>query len=126
MSYCRWSSDNFKCDLYCYEDVSGGFTTCIAGNRIKGNIPILPKLTSETVKDGSYLTAYKEQMAFLETAEREKIDLPHANETFNDPDLESFLERLIHLREIGYNFPDYVIESVKESRCWNTRIFSNE
>ena len=27
MSYCRWSSDNFQCDVYCYADVSGGYTT---------------------------------------------------------------------------------------------------
>lgn len=27
MSYCRWSSDNFKCDVYVYADVSGGWTT---------------------------------------------------------------------------------------------------
>ena len=33
MSYCRWSTDNFKCDLYCYEDVNGGFTTHVASNR---------------------------------------------------------------------------------------------
>jgi hypothetical protein len=26
MSYCRWSSDGMKCDVYVYEDVSGGFT----------------------------------------------------------------------------------------------------
>ena len=42
MSYCRWSSDNWKCDLYCYEDVSGGITTHVAGNRIVGDIPEAP------------------------------------------------------------------------------------
>lgn len=26
MSYCRWSTDDFKCDLYIYEDVAGGWT----------------------------------------------------------------------------------------------------
>ena len=114
MSYCRWSSDNFKCDLYCYEDVSGGYTTCVAGNRVIGDVPKLPRLTAESAKDGSYLTAYKLQMAFLESAEREKINLPHVGESFNDPDLESFLERLIYLRGLGYNFPDYVIEAVNQ------------
>ena len=26
MSYCRWSSDGFKSDVYVYADVAGGFT----------------------------------------------------------------------------------------------------
>ena len=25
MAYCRFSSDDFQCDLYVYADVSGGF-----------------------------------------------------------------------------------------------------
>lgn len=33
MSYCRWSSDNWKCDLYCYEDANG-YITHVADNRI--------------------------------------------------------------------------------------------
>ena len=27
MSYCRFSTDDFACDVYAYADVSGGFTT---------------------------------------------------------------------------------------------------
>ena len=33
MSYCRWSSMNWRCDVYVYEDCSGGWTTHIAGRR---------------------------------------------------------------------------------------------
>lgn len=33
MSYCRWSSDNGRCDVYVYEDVSGGWTTHVAKYR---------------------------------------------------------------------------------------------
>ena len=33
MSYCRWSSMNFMCDVYVYEDVSGGWTTHVASCR---------------------------------------------------------------------------------------------
>lgn len=34
MSYCRWSSMNWRCDVYVYEDVNGGWTTHIARNRV--------------------------------------------------------------------------------------------
>jgi hypothetical protein len=33
MSYCRWSSMNWMCDVYVYEDCGGGWTTHVAGNR---------------------------------------------------------------------------------------------
>ena len=39
MSYCRWSSDHFECDVYVYEDCSGGWTTHVAGRRRKNKLP---------------------------------------------------------------------------------------
>jgi hypothetical protein len=44
MSYCRWSSENFKLRplLLFYEDVGGGWTTHVAGNRVLGTIPPVP------------------------------------------------------------------------------------
>lgn len=113
MSYCRWSSDNWKCDLYCY-----GSETCIvthvAGRRRVGDIPddrwadfISGKITSE-----EYTKLYKAQMDAVEACEFEDINLPHAGETFEDDDLESFKARLLYLRGLGYNFPDYVLEDV--------------
>jgi hypothetical protein len=35
MSYCRWSSDNYNCDLYCFEHVDGYYQTYVAGNRVR-------------------------------------------------------------------------------------------
>ena len=98
MSYCRWSSDDFKCDLYCYKDVSGGYKTHVADRRIVGDIP----------------HAQEKQDAFLETAKMRRIKLPYHGQSFNDPDLKSFLKRLLDLRQIGYNFPDDVLNRVKE------------
>ena len=39
MSYCRFSSDDYGCDAYVYEDVSGGFTIHLAGRRYLGDVP---------------------------------------------------------------------------------------
>lgn len=44
MSYCRWSSMNWMCDVYVYEDVSGGWTTHVAGRRRV--IPPIPDIMS--------------------------------------------------------------------------------
>lgn len=114
MSYCRWSSDNWRCDLYCYGDVSGGITTHVASNRVVGDIPEAPLSLIMEGKNDEFLKAHRRQMAFLETAEREPIGLPYDGERFNDPDFASFFVRLIELREAGYNFPDYVLEEVRD------------
>ena len=33
MSYCRFSSDDWQCDVYVYADVAGGWTTHVAAVR---------------------------------------------------------------------------------------------
>ena len=111
MSYCRWSSDNWRCDLYCYEDVSGGFTTHVAGNRVVGEIPAEPPLVLPLPDD--WAQQHSRVMAFLSTAERRPIGLPHDGESYNDPDLQSFLERVTSLRADGYNVPDYVFDEIR-------------
>ena len=114
MSYCRWSSNNFGCDLYCYADCYGGYTTHVASNRIEGEVPDAPLQLLVDGKVEEFTTAFNKQMAFLEKCKRVKIGGPCDGQSFNDRTLEDFLARLLHLREAGYRFPDYVIESVKE------------
>lgn len=112
MSYCRWSCDNFSCDLYCYESVYGGWTTHVARSKVVGDIPEVPALGSCTPEE--WLVFHRAQMDYLETAKRAPIGLEHDGEDFNDPDLQSFLERLKYLRGVGYNFPDYVLANVEQ------------
>lgn len=111
MSYCRWSSFDWACDVYCYADAGGGYTTHVAGNRIVGDIPKLPDLNEDTDK---FIAAWRKQDEFIRDAKREGIALPHAGETFNDPDLESFLARLLELKGLGFVVPDEVIQTVRE------------
>ena len=65
-------------------------------------------------KRAAWLEKHREQMAFLETAPRQNIGLPHDGESFNDPDLQSFLDRLLALRKAGYYVPESAIEQVRE------------
>ena len=110
MSFCRWSSDNWACDLYCYEDVSGGFTTHVAGSRI-ANLQDMPKVTAE-IGTEEWSIQLKAQQTWDHVCE--PIGLAHDGASFNDPDLQSFQEMLLMLREAGYNFPDYVLNAIQE------------
>lgn len=111
MSYCRWSCDDFRCDIYAYES-NDGYEIHVAGNRIVGDIPHVPFILD--VDADEWRAAYQAQHDFLATAQREPITLPHAGESFCESDLEDLAARLIMLRELGYRFPDHVLETIAE------------
>lgn len=110
MSYCRWSSNNFKCDVYCYQSAEG-FVTHVASHRVVGDVPKLPDLGEPA---DAFVKAWKAQSDFVTNAKRTPIGLPHAGESFTDPDMESFLARLVELKKAGYEVPDDVINDVGE------------
>lgn len=114
MSYCRWSSDSFRCDLYCYADTAGGYTTHVAAKRISDNAPREDYAAFESGDIDRYMTSHAVLMRYLENAPRTLIGLPHDGASFNDPDLPSFLDRVRFLKACGYRVPDGVLESIAE------------
>lgn len=124
MSYCRWSSDSYMCDLYCYEDVSGGFTTHVAGNR-RSRRPETPDPMGDVglalLKDkdhSAWEKLYDDFFAELDEIDLENLGLPYDGRSFNDDTLEEFLERVRLLARVGYNVPEYVeaiiLEEIEE------------
>lgn len=115
MSYCRWSSDNWKCDLYCYEDVNGGYTTHVAGRRRVGDVPDdrMLDMVDGLISAEEWSELHREQMKVLDSLPFEDINLPHAGDSFNDPTLEAFKARIMMLRGLGYHVPDYVLADVE-------------
>jgi hypothetical protein len=121
MSYCRWSSDNFKCDLYVYEDANGGWTSHVAARRRVG-LDTLPPSPYDMIGNApaeETAAAYKAYHDALKRLPFEKLTLPHAGETFNDPDPASCAERLKYLKGLGYNVPDYAIEDLTDEALTN-------
>lgn len=117
MSYCRWSSDDFMCDLYCYADVSGGWTTHVAARRRARKPEVASPYTLEAMmlaqRDpeawSALYTAYHRELAAIHA---DPIGLPHDGESFNDATLEDFRARVVMLRDAGYNVPAYVIDEI--------------
>ena len=116
MRFCRWSSMDFRCDLYCYES-NEGFVTHVASSRVVGDIPKLdwsffsnPKSEDSMEK---FLKSQEEQFKFLDNAKRETIGLPSDGMTFVDETVEDFLNTLATLKEQGYNFPEITEEDLE-------------
>ena len=109
MSYCRWSSDNFKCDLYIYEG-EHGYVIHVAGNKIVGEVPPLADINDVD----AFQKSYAEQSKWMDTAQRVPIGLPHDGETFEEEDLERVIVKVQELKTLGYRVPDYVLETLQE------------
>lgn len=114
MSYCRFSSNDFDCDLYVYADVGGGITTHVAGIRFESDTerPRLPDLRSDTIPE--YLLRNKELTEWIKNARRVKIELPYAGTSFYNQHKELALENLRTLKELGYHMPDWLITAIEE------------
>lgn len=110
MSYCRFSSDNWMCDVYVYES-ERGYEVHVSNNRYITPIPKLPKYNESPEK---WFEAYQEQMKVLDNAKTEKIGGIFDGKDFCLDSLTSLREKLKEIKNAGYNVPDFVFTSIEE------------
>jgi hypothetical protein len=119
MSYCRWSSADFKSDFYVYAHVDGSWTIHMARNRVVGDCP--PILWPADPKDAGQVEAWaashKAQSAFLAAAEHAQIGLPHDGETFKLTTPGECADKCAELAALGYMLPNGVIEALREEQA---------
>lgn len=137
MSYCRFSSNNFRCDVYVYEDVYGGWTTHVAAYRHA--IPPIPTIPTgwwtglgeydENTKRIVYPNRFVQAAAWVmlrvymassrlhswsaRVIPRRKIGLPFDGMRFNDDSPSACADRLEELRAIGYKVPQCAIDALR-------------
>lgn len=117
MSWCRFSTicdNNKSSNLYIYDDVNGGVTVHIASmKRINEELaPRMPNLSDVTPAE--WIMANHRREDFLkDIGPLVEINLPYSGETHNFNDKEELLEFLYKLKELGYNFPEYIFEIAK-------------
>jgi hypothetical protein len=107
MSYCRWSTDDYRCDLYVYES-DDGFHTHVAGRRHVLAVELPPPVDITKNVDG-YVARHRALMDALENATLEPIGGPHDGESFIDSTAKECAERVEALRAAGYRCPDDVV-----------------
>lgn len=112
MSYCRWSSDDFKCDVYAYHSVGDFYQIYVASNRYKGNVPEVPPINE--VNREEWKEATKKRSEYLRGCETEKIGLPLDGKGFSCNTIEGFYEKMKEIKEAGYHIPEYVFERIEK------------
>jgi hypothetical protein len=116
MSYCRWSCDNWKSDVYVYESADG-FVTHVAVNKIVGTVPAVPHildLTEGRISLDDYRRASVKASRFLDRCKRAPLGLPSDGKTFIDATPDECAETLLRLRAEGYHVPQYAIDELHE------------
>jgi hypothetical protein len=112
MAYCRWSSDNWRSDVYVYES-DQGIAIHVAGMRYVGERPEgswIKEKDGKLVVDEDFALRSRQ---WLETADMVAIGGPSDGDTYACDHAEA-LETLARLRREGYHVPQHVIDEIRE------------
>lgn len=104
MSYCRFSCENFKSDVYVYAHVHGGFAIHVADMRFKDGKPRTIDWSADPRSE-----AFKSNMRAYD-ASRAPIGLPYDGQIFRDATAADCRARLMDLRQTGYYVPEAAIK----------------
>jgi hypothetical protein len=110
MSYCRFSSDNWKSDVYVYAHVDGTWTTHVAGRKRVGELPEHPSWNEPI--DDDWMRRAREHAAAVSAAEMVPIGLPHDGKTFKDGSPGECWATLVMLKTAGYHVPQYALDEL--------------
>jgi hypothetical protein len=111
---------DFKCDLYIYADVSGGYTCHVASSRRVfppdmepyGLEWLMDNLTDDNAKElTDKFNAWMRRLSELPCV---PIELDHAGETFNLPTGREMAQLVRELRALGYICPEGLEEALEE------------
>ncbi len=111
MSYCRWSSDNWKSDIYCYEGVDDKIHIHVAASKREG-VPEANYDPNEPIE--IYMEKLKVQSDYLKNCLLVPIGLELDGESFECFNKQEALGLLLHVRSRGYHVPEFAIECLKE------------
>ena len=114
MSYCRFSTECFRSDVYVWADVEGHWAIAVAGNRY-----ISPEDRPVTEIDpnnvyGSFILQHRLESEWVSRALIQKIGLPHDGALFECATPKDCVEKLMELRAMGYYVPQSAVDSLLE------------
>lgn len=121
MSYCRFSCDDFKSDLYVYARVDGLWVVHVAGRRWTAHPDDGPSLVllddDGNVANSGHPTkeTWDARCAWIESVMVD-IDLPHATEMFTLDSPGAAADKVEWLLAIGYHCPSDVVPTLREEQ----------
>lgn len=119
MSYCRWSSDGYNCDLYVYESDAGWMTHVAGRRRVSDQPRPVPPVATDLpgVDIDNWLAWWKAIHAWCDAAKLEPIGLVCDGQTFVDDTPGDCADRLVWLKGLGYIVPQYAIDELRQEQA---------
>ncbi len=110
MAYCRFSSDDCRCDVYCYEGESG-FVVHVASRKHVSDEPF-PWTPGNfwNLPPEEMMACLSRQHEWLDHAHLEPLGLAYDGKTFSYDTPGEAAETLTMLGKAGYRVPPVVIE----------------
>jgi len=119
MSYCRFSSDGFKSDVYVYES-GNGIVISIAQYKLSNDWTYPSLLANAPTDEADFLVhataVIQKQQEWMRTATRTKIERLHSGDSFALKTRKDTLDRLMYLRGLGYHVPQCAIDGLLEDQ----------
>jgi len=114
MSYCRWSSNNFNCDLYCYHS-DWGFETHVAGGRYRWWVRFCWLLfckklkldNGRTIRYGQWFPKVSLLLHLPRWTWQVKINHECAGKSFTDETEQDMVSRVKQLVNEGFRAPKF-------------------
>ena len=110
MSICRFSDNDYQCDLYVYHDTLGGITIHVAGNRVQYNKQLPTYVDMDNFSE--WIKRHNIVSEMFDQSEKVKIDLPYADESFYGLSPQEAHSKVDELIRLGYNCPEYVLNEL--------------
>lgn len=119
MSYCRWSTDDFQCDLYCYES-NNGFEIHVARKRVVITEELPPPVNPLEDMAG-FFERHRKASAIIDRSERVAIGLAHDGESFLLNSAGECADKIEELVALGYRCPPFVVTNLREEHAREER-----
>lgn len=116
MSYCRFSSDGFRSDVYVYYGV-GGYHILVAQFRCTNDFSypeLFPAPEGKRAQERHYKMVAEGQKKWFATMTRSKIEIEHAGDAFVVKTAQAAIDRLKYLSSLGYHVPELCLQALQD------------
>lgn len=120
MSYCRWSTDDYQCDVYVWHDITDTWRTEVAGRRRIWKVPLPPPVHGEIGSD-EWLTSFTDRHTALmrllndeSNFDWQTIAEPDGGRSYTHDSPGECADNLQRLHEAGLNVPQDAIDTLRE------------
>lgn len=117
MSYCRFSHNDFQCDVYCYQSTSGPYVIAVAAYRLVFKEELPAKVPFSIDAADAWFERHRNVRELVQAAPKEPIGLPCDGKIFEEWTPGDAANRLQALLDMGYLVPSSAIESLREEQA---------